>query len=115
MEHTGMTCANGHPLDERPDLPVEERQPCPECGSLGRKHFVSGADTIRLTASLQWEHRHEFWERNRNLLVVLGIITVGSPLVGLVIAGLPGVFIGLALGVLGAVIGAKAIVRVREV
>ena len=59
--------------------------------------------------------RHEYWERNRTLLVVVAIITVGSPLIGLAVAGLSGVAIGLVLGVVADYVGAKAVVRVQVV
>ena len=115
MEHTAVACSNGHRLDERPDLPVGERVPCPECGTLGRVHSVTGAATVTVSASMLWEHRHEYWERNRTLLVVVAIITVGSPLIGLAVAGLSGVAIGLVLGVVADYVGAKAVVRVQVV
>jgi hypothetical protein len=30
-------CANGHRLQEPPELPYEEHEPCPECSTLGRR------------------------------------------------------------------------------
>jgi hypothetical protein len=46
--------------------------------------------------------------------IVLAAIVVGSPFVGLLIAGMWGMVIGLLLGFLGVVVGAFAITRVRE-
>jgi hypothetical protein len=37
-----VACGNcGRQLDERTDLPVEERQPCPVCGSTARSFSVT--------------------------------------------------------------------------
>lgn len=61
------------------------------------------------------EQVREFTERNPALLVVGAVITVGSPLLGLVINGVRGVVVGLVLGVLADLVGARAVVRVREI
>jgi hypothetical protein len=54
------TCGGcGHVLDESPSTPIEERDPCPECGSLGRKRLVEGSDTITLHESVALKVRHE--------------------------------------------------------
>ncbi|SRR6266536_1015405 len=115
MTVTGVACGDcGRRIAEPPGLPIEERSPCPSCGSTRRRVGVGLAATVRSTGSLSWVHRHEFWERNRLLLVLVVVITLGSPLLGLIVGGLVGVIVGLALGIVGAVIGAKAVVRVRE-
>jgi hypothetical protein len=115
IQLTGVRCANGHPLEEPGDLSVEQRSPCPECGSTGRRFEMAGTATVKMVASLQWEKRHQFWERNWLLLVVAAVVTVASPLVGVVVAGVVGAIVGLALGIISTAAGAFALVRVREI
>lgn len=40
-------------LDERSDLPAEQRQPCPSCGSMTRLHKVGLHATLTLRESLR--------------------------------------------------------------
>jgi hypothetical protein len=40
------------PLDERSDLPIEDRQPCPRCGSVGRFFDAQLQDEIGLTSRM---------------------------------------------------------------
>ena len=115
MKYTGMTCGEGHPLDEAPDLTVEQRAPCQVCGSLGRRHSMAGAATVTLSGSIEWEHRHVFTQRNLPYLCLLALVTIGAPLVGLIAAGWAGIAIGFVLGVIADVIGFKAMIEVHEI
>jgi hypothetical protein len=36
-----VQCINGHDLDESPDLPVDERKPCPVCEKTERSIHVT--------------------------------------------------------------------------
>jgi hypothetical protein len=45
-------CANGHPLDESPNLSAAERTPCPTCGTLGRRFEVDVSATVEVHSSL---------------------------------------------------------------
>ncbi len=45
-------CANGHPLDEPETLLPEDRQPCPECGSLNRIFHRTASDSARAVDSV---------------------------------------------------------------
>lgn len=56
----------------------------------------------------------EFYEKSPLLLGVVALLTLGSPFLGLVIAGWLGVLVGLVCGVASFVFGLKAITRVRE-
>jgi hypothetical protein len=59
-DSTTNTCGNcGHALDESPSTPVEQRQPCPGCGSLGRKVLIEVSDTITVHESVGLKVRHE--------------------------------------------------------
>lgn len=48
-----VTCGQCRvPLDERSDLPIEERQPCPRCGSLGRFVNRQHQDEVKTTSRM---------------------------------------------------------------
>lgn len=55
MESSAVSrfCAQcGEPLAEPPDTPVEEREPCPRCGSRNRLTKVEMEDKLELHADL---------------------------------------------------------------
>jgi hypothetical protein len=57
---TMNTCGScGYVLDESPSTPVDERQPCTECGSLGRTVHVEVSDTIEIHDSIAIKARHD--------------------------------------------------------
>jgi ABC-type nickel/cobalt efflux system permease component RcnA len=60
------------------------------------------------------ERLRESWQRRPLLLVVVGILTVASAMVGMILAGVMGVIAGVVLGVIGFAIGSKALVQVLE-
>lgn len=79
--------------------------------------------TVKLTGQamraqagvLSWTKTREYWEkRPLPLLAVVGI-TIGSPFLGLFLAGWIGVAVGLVVGVAAFVGGLFAISRVREI
>jgi hypothetical protein len=53
--HSAVQVACGEcrlPLDERSDLPIEDRQPCPRCGSVGRFVDAQLRGEVRLTSRM---------------------------------------------------------------
>ena len=46
------------PLEEDPNLPTNERTPCPNCGSVSRLFHVSIHDTVTLKSKLGMKARH---------------------------------------------------------
>jgi hypothetical protein len=57
---TTNTCGDcGHVLDESPSIPVEQRAPCPECGSVKRKVLVEVSDTIEIHDIVAIKARHD--------------------------------------------------------
>lgn len=48
----------GSALGERSDLPVEERRPCPSCGSIARRFDLELAGSVDLRSSLGLKARH---------------------------------------------------------
>jgi hypothetical protein len=53
-----LFCHCGRVLDEPPGLPVDQRKPCPECGSLGRLHKVEIHEELKLEGHLGMRSRH---------------------------------------------------------
>lgn len=52
--HAHVECGQCHrPIDEPPDLPVDARNRCPECGSIVRHFGVSISETLALRDSLR--------------------------------------------------------------
>lgn len=102
----------GLPLPEGEKVP---REPCPECGSTRRAISVSIHDTVNVSGRIAWETRREFYEKNILALVVVALIAIGSPVLGLFIAGLPGVLIGLLLSGVSYFLGPIAVTNVREI
>lgn len=91
-------------------------EPCPHCGqNAGKRIGAVQTDKLGITDdSSSWALTRRFWEVHRVWAIVLAAIVVGSPFVGLVIAEVWSIFIGLLLGLLGVVVGVFAITRVRE-
>ncbi|MGI8910917.1 MAG: hypothetical protein ACR2JR_10250 [Rubrobacteraceae bacterium] len=73
------------------------------------------ADSISARDSVSWERRRTFWEVNWAWLILLSIISLASPVVGLLIVGMPGVAVGLLIGIVEFVVGLFAIGKVREI
>ena len=70
---------------------------------------------MRLHGSLGWKRIHEYYERHPILLPLVILITVGSPFLGLVLAGWLGVVVGLVIGVVAFILGLRAVTKVREI
>ena len=55
---SSIECARcGAGLDERENVPVENRTKCPECGSTSRLFKVTLSSTVRVTSSLSGKAR----------------------------------------------------------
>jgi hypothetical protein len=88
--------------------------PCPRCGGKNRIMSPSVHENIGLSDSVGWKSRREFYEKNRALLWVIVAVTVISPFLGLLLAGIPGVIVGLLLGGASYLLGPHAATKVRE-
>lgn len=60
-------------------------------------------------------HVHEYYERHPILLPIVMSITIGSPFLGLVLAGWVGVVAGLFIGLIAFFLGLRAVTKVREI
>lgn len=111
MTSVGAVCNNcGASVDQSRD------EPCPHCGQeAGKRIGVVVSDLLESRDSVSWERRREFWEVNWPWLILVSVISVTSPFIGLMIAGVLGVVVGLLIGVVEFVVGIFAIGRVREI
>lgn len=55
----GIACTEcGAPLDESPSLPTDQREPCPNCGSMARTIHVSVHETLTVRERMGLKARH---------------------------------------------------------
>ena len=95
--------------------PLNHLGPCPKCGDTRKVYDVHTEGSLRLHGSLGWKYIHEYYERHPILLPLVLAITVGSPFLGLVLAGWLGVVVGLVIGVVAFILGLRAVTKVREI
>ena len=86
--------------------------PCPKCGSLDRDVFTH--DVFTIAEAVSYAKTREFWERRTAPLAATIALTVGSPFLGLLVAGWPGVVVGLIVGVVAFAVGLVALTKVRD-
>ena len=79
-------------------LPYNSNQPCPKCGDTRKTYSAIINEAVHVSESLGWQHIHEYYERNPILLPTVFVITIGSPFLGLILAGWSGVAVGLVIG-----------------
>jgi hypothetical protein len=72
-------------------------------------------DTIKVTDSVRWQTRREYYQKNPKVLAVVIGITVVSPFLGFVFAGWLGVVVGLVLGGIAYWIGPRASTKIIEI
>jgi hypothetical protein len=65
--------------------------------------------------SIGWIKRREFYDKTPWALTTVIVITIAGPFLGLLVAGWPGVIIGLLLGAVTYFIGPYAMTKVREI
>jgi hypothetical protein len=63
---------------------------------------------------LSLTHSWQYVKRRPLLLALLIVLSFGSPFLGLVLAGIPGVLVGLVVAVIGWVLGPRASERIIE-
>lgn len=96
-------------------LPEGFAKPCPKCGDTRKTHDVSIHESVTATDPMSWQHIHEYYERHPVLLPIVMGITMGSPFLGLVLAGWVGVLAGLFIGLIAFFLGLRAVTKVREI
>ncbi len=73
------------------------------------------AATAVVSASLKWKIQREFYERNRKWQIVIIAFILISTGVTYFVRGYAGAAITLTLGILGYLLGPRALTRVREI
>jgi hypothetical protein len=96
-------------------LPDNFAAPCPKCADIRKTINVDVHETVHAQDSLGWQLVHEYRERHPVLFPLVLAITIGSPFLGLVLAGWLGVVVGLAIAILTFFLGLSAVTKVREI
>jgi hypothetical protein len=81
---------------------------------MGKLAAVQPPSDIDPAATLAVTKTHDFFEVHPITLVLIVSLTLGSPLLGLLIASWKGGLVGLVLSVFSMVIGIQAVMRVRQ-
>jgi hypothetical protein len=87
---------------------------CPKCGATGKLWKLKLSANVRAVASLRYLHERKYWKTHPVLLSIVLAVVLGSPFLGLVLAGWPGVTVGLVVSVAGFVAGLFAVTRVHH-
>ena len=91
-------------------------EPCPNCGKTGTKRVYKPLEAkVAVTTTLNRAKIRNSLMLNRLAIVGLVVITLISPLLGLFLPTLPAVLASYGLGVVGIVVGYRAITKVREI
>lgn len=96
-------------------LSPENADPCPNCGSEEREVIVTLQETAVVDENIAPRTLREFWERNWPILSTVTAVAVGSPFLGLFLAGWTGVWIGLPLSLFSLIAGFFSVTKVREI
>jgi len=96
-------------------LPLNFVGPCPKCGDTRKTQDKNIEGTLRFSGSLGWQRTHEYYERHPILLPLVLAISIGSPFLGLILAGWIGVVVGLVIAVVTFILGLRAVTNVREI
>lgn len=99
------------------ELVPDHKGPCPQCGQVGKEIIVAVGTAVEVNEALSvsWTKTRHHIETRPVQAALWGIVTVGSPFLGLVLAGWPGALAGLGLTAVGVVLGFYAVTRVREI
>ena len=89
---------------------------CSNCGKTEKTYSVHiKGNGLKISGSLSWKHTKEYYKKNYRIHFLVIAITLGSPFIGLFFAGIPGVIAGLIFGLLSYLLGAKAVMKVKEI
>jgi uncharacterized oligopeptide transporter (OPT) family protein len=71
-------------------------------------------EELGVSDSLSWERTKTYFEKQPVLFPIVVVITIGSPFIGLFLAGWPGVFFGLVISIFSFLLGLKAVTKVID-
>ena len=100
------------------ELSLEHEGACPDCGHTEKETFlaIGIASEIDEALPLSWIKVIRESRKIRPVLTSIWVaVTVGSPFVGLFLAGWPGVLVGLVFATAGTIVGLHAITKEREI
>ncbi len=111
-------CANcGYGFSHQPGTapnPELRGKPCPECGSTQKTYDAGASFVLTLSFFLSGEAIRTFWEKNWWLISLVALLAFISSGIGMYIPGLLGAAVSFLITVIGFVVGAYALTRVRE-
>jgi len=91
-------------------------EPCPNCGRTDtKKVYKSLAGKVSVTGYLDRAKMHSFLTFNRLAIVALVAIALISPLMGLLLPAFLAILASYGLGMIGAIVGYFAVLKVREI
>jgi len=88
---------------------------CPVCGNEDRDLIGVADESVQVVEASRWTKIRTYWERKPALLLLILTVALGSPFLGLVLVGWPGVLVGLAFSLVSLLIGFFAVTRIREI
>jgi endogenous inhibitor of DNA gyrase (YacG/DUF329 family) len=110
---TTAKCADcGKEVKHVPKL--EDRLPCPNCGSKSRQVSVVIEETVTLSDSVKVSKTRHYYEKNKKISIILVIIWLASSILGYQISGILGLVVGILLGGLAFVVP-SAVTKVKEI
>ncbi len=96
------------------NLPDTHTGACPKCGHIGKSTKMQISDKLSVSDSISWKTTKEFYEKNKSILTVIIVLSIISPLVGVVLAGVPGIIVGFIISGLCYFLSPLAIIKIRE-
>ncbi len=96
------------------ELPDSHLGPCPKCGTVGKDMSFSLHDGVGIEDYLVWQNTKIYFKRSPVPLTCVIVITFGAPFIGLFLAGIAGVVIGLFFSAISFLLGLKAVTKVIE-
>ena len=115
----GKISTVGYPMTARclqcsAELSDSHVGPCPKCGRVGKDISFSLHNGVGVEDYLVWQSTKAYFRRHSVLLACVIFITFGAPFIGLFLAGIAGVLVGLLFSAISFLLGLKAVTRVIE-
>lgn len=96
-------------------LPDAHTGVCPKCGHLGKTTEIQINDSLAVSDSFSWRTTKEFYEKNKPILAIIIVLSIISPMVGVVLAGGPGIIVGFIISGFCFFLSPFAIIKIREI
>ncbi len=96
-------------------LSPSHKGPCPKCGKVGKKIYVTLHGKITFKGSLERELRREFYKENPKIKWLVIAIEVVAFILGLILRGLLGAIVSAFFVILSHKLAPYAVIKVREI